>query len=112
MRIVRIPEDAAPAMCQVIGHPIKGSTQCPRMQVRAALLAQLLRLVNGSSAVRLQVVEALLDALNSNSLSLQGHITDIDVQQQIADAMAGMYCHDATCGKEIERHHLVAESSS
>ena len=90
MRIVRIPEDAAPAMCQVIGHPIKGSTQCPRMQVRAALLAQLLRLVNGSSAVRLQVVEALVQALNSNQLSLWSHITDVVLQRQIADALAGV----------------------
>ena len=61
------------------------------MQVRAALLAQLLRLINGSSAVRLQVVEALVEALNSNTFSLQGHITDIAVQQQIADALAGVY---------------------
>lgn len=58
--------------------------------MRAALLAQALRLVNGSSAVRLQVVEALVEALNSNSLSLVGHIADAAVQQQIADALAGM----------------------
>ena len=66
------------------------------MQVRAALLAQVQRLVNGSSAVRLQVVEALVEALNSNSLSLVGHIADTAVQQQIADALAGMcssQCH-------------------
>ncbi|CAK0784455.1 hypothetical protein CVIRNUC_007659 [Coccomyxa viridis] len=63
--------------------------QLGRFKVRAALLAQLLRLINGSSAVRLQVVEALVEALNSNTLSLQGHITDIAVQQQIADALAG-----------------------
>ena len=61
------------------------------MQVRAALLVQVLRLVNGSSAVRLQVVEALLEALNSNSLSLEGNITDVRVQQSIADALAGVY---------------------
>ena len=60
------------------------------MQVRAALLALVLRLVNGSSAVRLQVVEALVQALNSNQLSLWSHITDVVLQRQIADALAGV----------------------
>lgn len=60
------------------------------MQTRAALLLQLLRIVNGSSAVRLPVVEALVAALNGNSLGLKGHTTDLALQQQIADALAGM----------------------
>ena len=88
--LICIPEVAAPAMLASHRTLHRDGTQCPRMQVRAALLAQALRLVNGSSAVRLQVVEALVEALNSNSLSLVGHIADAAVQQQIADALAGM----------------------
>ena len=61
------------------------------MQVRAALLVHLLRLVNGSSAVRLPVVEALLKALNDNSLSLREDSTDLGLNRQIADALAGTH---------------------
>ena len=62
------------------------------MQIRAALLVHLLRLVNGSSAVRLPIVEALLKALNDNSLSLRKDSTDLGLNRQIADALAGMHC--------------------
>lgn len=67
------------------------------MQIRAALLVHLLRLVNGSSAVRLPVVEALLKALNDNSLNLRKDSTDLGLNRQIADALAGMHCPFCKC---------------
>ena len=60
------------------------------MQVRAALLGQLLSLVYGSSTARLSVVEALAAALNKNTLGLERKPTDMALNQDIADALAGI----------------------
>lgn len=59
------------------------------MQTRAALLGQLLNLVYGSSAARLSVVEALVAALNDNTITLKGLQTELALNQQIANALAG-----------------------
>ena len=59
------------------------------VQTRAALIGQLLSLVYGSSTARLSVVEALMAALNANSLSLDRRRTDRALNKDIADALAG-----------------------
>ena len=83
------------------------------MQIRAALLVHLLRLVNGSSAVRLPVVEALLKALNDNSLSLHEDSTDLGLNRQIADALAGMHGPFCKCRcPKSERDSVVVSNPS
>ena len=59
------------------------------VQTRAALLGQVLNLVYGSSAARLSVVEALVTALNDNTIPLKGPQTELALNQQIANALAG-----------------------
>ena len=59
------------------------------MQIRAALLGQLVSLVYGKSSARLSVVEALKAALNENTLILSGDTTDSALNRQIAEALAG-----------------------
>ena len=59
------------------------------MQTRAALLGQLLNLVYGNSTARLSIVEALMDALNKNTLTLERTITEMALNQDIANALAG-----------------------
>ena len=59
------------------------------MQTRAALLGQLLNLVYGNSTARLSVVEALMDALNNNTLPLERKHTEMALNQDLADALAG-----------------------
>ena len=59
------------------------------VQTRAALLGQLLSLVYGSSTARLSVVEALMAALNANSLALERRRTDRGLNKDIANVIAG-----------------------
>ena len=59
------------------------------MQTRAALLGQLLNLVYGDSTARLSVVEALMNALNKSTLTLERKHTEMALNQDIADALAG-----------------------
>ncbi len=59
------------------------------VQTRAALLGQVLNLVYGSSTARLSLVEAFVAALNGNTITLKGQQTELALNQQIANALAG-----------------------
>lgn len=61
------------------------------MQARAAILVRTLSLVNGNSRVRLSVVEAFVNVLNSGTTppQVRGASYDKEVLHQLADTLAG-----------------------
>ena len=69
-------------------HPVGPSLA--RIETRASILCRLISLANGSTKLRLAVVQYLVELLNSGiQLQLVSSATDAEALRQLADAAAG-----------------------
>lgn len=82
------PKDFAPEQTDALPERLPGPTLNGR-ETRATMFCRLISLVNGSTKVRLAVVQYLIDLLNARAQLHLNADSDITALQQLADAASG-----------------------